>query len=116
MDAHKYGLGGPSKFKLGEACFLPESSLLTVGAASLYGIYQSALAEHKTNSSFKINEIRYYMWIRNKLDKEFDACKSMMEVGNDWTAKFVPKIILKHKGGKVKIVNRKKGEELYASI
>ena len=98
---------------LGEACFLPDSSLVTVGASSLYGLYQSALAEHKTNKNFSVNEIRYYMWIRNKMDKEF---KSNMEVGSDWTAKFIPKVILKNKSAQYKILNRKKGDELFEAL
>ncbi len=98
---------------LGEACFLPDSCLVTVGASGLYGVYQAALAEHKNNKTFSVNEVRYYMWIRNKLDKEF---KSNMEVGNDWTAKFIPKVILKNKSSQYKILNRKKGDELFTTM
>lgn len=101
---------------LGEICALPQVSLLTVGQSTVYGLYQAAIAEHKANKNFSLNEIRYYMWIRNKLDKEFEAKKANMEVGNDWTAKFVSKIIVKNKTGQYKITNRKKGDELYETL
>jgi hypothetical protein len=96
---------------LGEACVLPNSSLVTVYASGLYGLYQAAATEHKNKKNFKVSEIRFYQWIRNRPDKDFDPIKSQMEVGTDWTANIVTKILQEHKGGLHKLLNRKKGDE-----
>jgi hypothetical protein len=79
MSSYTFITGG-----LGEACMLPKSSLVTVYASGVYGLYQAAMAEHKNKKNFKINEIRFYQWIRNRPDKDFDPVKSQMETGNDW--------------------------------
>jgi hypothetical protein len=100
---------------LGEICMLPKSSLITVYQSGVYGLYQAAIGEHKNKKNFKINEIRFYQWIRNRPDKDFDPVKSQMEVGNDWTANIVAKILKDHKGGLHKIMNRKKGDEFLTS-
>jgi len=95
---------------------IPELFTLGLAAATLNYCCRAAFAEHKKNPNFKLNEMRYSMYIKNRADKEYDPVKSDNEVGNDWTAKFVIKAIENHRGGQYKILNRKTGEDLYAKM
>ncbi len=96
--------------------FDPKASILPPCKAHIYGMYISACSEFKSNKNLSLIQLRLYFWIRNELDTKFAAKKSQYEVGHDYVAKFVPKLILKNKTEVYKVQTRNVGDQLYNSL
>eukprot|EP00884_Botryococcus_braunii_P017489 jgi/Botrbrau1/4423/Bobra.0348s0013.1 len=60
----------------GERCFLPQASLVTVGAATLFGISLALRAEYQ-NRPERINELRIY----SRIERHADALAGNVSVG-----------------------------------
>ena len=102
---------------LGEGCeTMPETSLLSVSAAALFGLYLAAYSEYLHSPNLNVNEVRYATMIRDKLDKMIDQTENDYEVGKDWAAKFVTKVILEHKTGSHRIYGRKQGDQFFKTF
>ena len=99
---------------LGEGCeTMPDTSLLCTAASSIFGLYLAAYSEHLHNPNLKINEVRFGCMISDKSDKEINSDLNDYQVGKDWTAKYVTKVIIDHKSGSHRIYGRKQGDEFY---
>ncbi len=54
--------------------------------------------------------------MRRDRDSKFDPKKAQMEVGTDYVAKFVPKIILMNKSEVYKLTTRAVADQLFTTL
>ena len=91
--------------------FVPDASLLMVGGAGVYGLYNAAKSEYHHHPNLKISQLRISTWVRQKEDSSFDPSTATHEVGNDYVGRFAVKIAENHRGGLVRIKSRSEGED-----
>lgn len=107
-------------FVTGGSCdaprFDPKASMLPPSAGLGYGLYTAAISEHARSKNLKVIQLRPYFWVRRENDAVFEQKKAQMEVGTDYVAKFVPKIILRNKSEIYKLTNRSQADALFTSI
>lgn len=96
--------------------FIPDASLIPICSCTVHGIYIAACSEFKDNQNLAIAQFNLGVWIRKKADSNFDANTSQYEVGHDYIAKFIPKIILKHQTEVYKLTSRSEGDQLYKDL
>jgi hypothetical protein len=107
-------------FVTGGSCdaarFDPKASMLPPSAGLGYGLYTAAISEHARSKNLKVIQLRPYFWVRRDHDSKFDPKKAQMEVGTDYVAKFVPKIILRNKSEVYKLTTRAVADQLFTTL
>lgn len=106
----------------GEMCeqddftFYPDASLIPLGSAGVYGLYNGAKSEFKDHANLRISQLRISVWVRRQADSSFDPTKASHEVGTDFIGRFIVKIAENHRGGLLRVKSRGEGEIEYKKI
>ncbi len=90
--------------------------MLPVTTGAQYGLFTSANSEYARHKNLAVIELRIFTWIRRDADAKFEAKKAELELGTDYVARFIPKLIAKHKSDVYKIQGRTSGNKLFASL
>jgi hypothetical protein len=98
-------------FEEGQPMF-KDSSFLIIGATGATGVYNAAFAEFFNHANLRVSQLRIRANIQNKLDSELDKANDY-QIGNDFVAKFIIKIIARHAQGIVKISSRTEGQKAF---
>lgn len=96
--------------------FVPDASLINVGSATVYGLYNAAKSEFFKHPNLKISQLRIFIWVRKQADSTFEPDKATHEVGNDFVGRFAVKIAENHRGGLIRLRTRAEAEEELQNI
>ena len=97
-----------------EIFFVPKASIFPIVGRALAGIMVSAKTEFKDNPNIRFIEYRISTWVRKEADEKFKT--EDFEVGHDYVAKFLPKMILKHETACYRLKTRREADKAFESL
>ena len=99
-----------------EIFFVPEACIFPIIGRALAGMMVSAKTEFKDNPNIRFIEYRISTWVRKEADEKFKAENKSFEVGHDYVARFLPKMILKHETACYRLKTRQEADQLFQSL
>ena len=96
--------------------FSPTASILPIIGRTIVGQICSGRTEFQNNDNIHFIQYRIGVWVRREADEKFKAENKSMEVGNDYIAKFLPKMIQANKHETYRLNSREEGDKLFNSF